>query len=55
MAVSPNIVSGRVVAMTIRSSDPSISYANEVITPNSNRSFGSYPGIGKRVRPVRTF
>jgi hypothetical protein len=41
IAVSPNIVSGLVVATMIFSSDPSISYANDVIAPNSNFSLGS--------------
>jgi len=38
MAVSPSIVSGRVVATVIRSSEPSIGYENSVRTPNSKNS-----------------
>ena len=55
MAVSPSIVSGRVVAMTIFSSDPSMWYAKLVMTPNSNFSDGSYPGTWRSVRPVSSF
>jgi len=30
-------------------------YANEVMTPNSNFSFGSYPGTLRKVRPCNSF
>ncbi len=52
-AVSPSMVSGRVVATTISPSPPSRGYAKEVRTPTSTGSV--YPGTLIRSRPLTSW
>src|SRR5258706_5091317 len=51
-AVSPSMVSGRVVATMIFSSEFSMGYANDVITPNMTGL--SYPGTLSHFLPVHS-
>mmetsp|Transcript_17325 Transcript_17325/g.36732 ORF Transcript_17325/g.36732 Transcript_17325/m.36732 type:complete len:226 (+) Transcript_17325:2115-2792(+) len=49
-AVSPSIVSGRVVATTSSSSEPSTLYANDQMTPKAYVLSLGWPGTARRVR-----
>ena len=50
-AVSPSIVSNRVVATTSSSSLPTTLYAKDAMTPNSYVLSGLWPGTRRRVMP----